>query len=73
LANPNQWLEQQLNKMAAPIATGQTRRLGVRSCEDGYAKEIDIVAAVKVRGWRVLQIELDYVFVRSGYSIRDVV
>lgn len=59
--------------MGARIATGQTCRLEVRSCEDGYAKGADIVAAVKARGWRVLQIELDYVFVRSGYSIRDVV
>jgi hypothetical protein len=69
----NEWLEQQLNRMAPQIATGQTRRLGVRSCENGYAKEADIAAAVKARGWRVLRIELDYVFVRSGYSIRDIV
>lgn len=57
--------------METRIATGKTCRIGILPCE-GYAKEAEIAAAVKARGWRVAQIGEDYLVVPGHYVIRPI-
>jgi hypothetical protein len=67
------WLEQQLDRMNDGIVAGKTRRRKIESVLRMSVSERQLKAAVVLRGWRVAQIGLDYVFAPPGYTIRPIV
>ena len=67
------WITQQLDKMAAGIKAGKTRRRKVASVQHMKIAEADLATAVKTRGWRLAQIGDDYVVAPGRYAIRPIV
>jgi len=67
------WIAQQLDRMAAGIAAGKTRKRNVASIVQQNSSEAELMAAVQARGWRMAQVGEDYVVAPHNYVIRPIV
>lgn len=67
------WVAQQMDKMAAGIAAGKTRKRNVDSSLQQNTNEAELAAAARARGWRMAQVGEDFVFAPGNYMIRPIV
>ena len=72
MPNPT-WVNQQMNRMAAGINAGKTRKRNLASALRQNTDEQELAAATRLRGWRMAQVGDDFVFAPGGYTIRPIV
>lgn len=72
MPNPT-WVNQQMNRMAAGINAGKTRKRNVASVLRQNIDEQELAAAARVRGWRMAQVGDDFIFAPKGYTIWPII
>ena len=67
------WITQQLDRMAAGINAGKTRKRNIASLAQVGCSEAEMRTAVLARGWKLAQVGTDYVVAPGTYVIRPIV